>query len=326
MKSIYDRLLVLILDYTAGMDELRLIAARIAGNSLVAAECASLTGAKLDADGVAECCSLDFLPQSAYLSTGLRCLAESPTLDELASQIAGMSFPAERFKVESLHISPGNPLSKTKVILKVANAIQAYPDLKNPLHRFLVVTGERGLWFGEILNKCLHSYQQHDRKPFNTSSSLPSRLARALVNLIFPTARSVLDPFCGTGSLLLEAQMLGLVTYGIDWNRKMVGMTRCNLEHFGYTAQVEQANALDCNWMVDAIVTDLPYGCMINGIDQPLLFKTLCHLTTLAPQAVYVAREDLSDDLLRAGYRQVQVFEVRKRWDMSRLVHLALRG
>ena len=308
------------------MDEFRLLAARITGNSLVAAECASLTGAILDKEGVAVCNSLEFLPQSAYLRTGLRCLAEAPTLDELASQIASITFPAEHFKLDSLQISPANQMSKSQLILTVANAIQAYPDLKNPLHRFLVVVGERGLLFGEILSECQHSYQRHNNKPYFTSSSLPSRLARALVNLVFPTARSVLDPFCGTGSLLLEAQMLGLIAYGIDWNRKMVGMTRCNLEHFGYKAQVEQANALECNWTADAIVTDLPYGCMINGIDQVALYTTLCHLTTLAPQAVYVAREDLSTELLRAGYSQVQVFEVRKRWGMSRFAHLVRRG
>ena len=145
------------------MDELRLLSARIPGNSLVAAECTSLVGAQPDAEGVAVCRSLDLLPQSAYLTTGLHCLAEAQTLDELASQIAGMSFPAERFKLELLRVSPASPQREPAVVMAVANAIQAYPDLKTPLHRFLVVAGNDCLWFGEIIRECTHSYTRHDR-------------------------------------------------------------------------------------------------------------------------------------------------------------------
>jgi hypothetical protein len=307
------------------MDELRLLSARIPGNPLVAAECASLTGAQPDAEGVAVCRSLDLLPQSAYLTTGLRCLAEAPTLEELVSQVAGMSFPADRFRLDLLRVSPASPFREPPVVLALANAIQAAPDLKTPLHRFLVVAGVRGLWFGEILNECLHSYKRHDRKPCRTSSSLPSRLTRALVNLVYPGSRSLLDPFCGTGSLLLEAQMLGLAAYGMDYNLNMVEMTRRNLEHFGYTAQLEHANALDCVWTADAIVTDLPYGRYLKEIAQPVLLSALCRLVPLAPQAVYVAGIDISPELLRAGYRQVQVYDVRKRRGMSRFVHCAQR-
>ena len=292
----------------------------------MAAECASLAGAQPDAEGVAVVRSLELLPQSAYLTSGLRCLAEAPTLDELASLVAGMSFPAERFSLDLLRIAPGRPEHRKEVVLALANAIQDYPDLNNPLHRFLVVAGGRGLWFGEILSESEHSYKRHDRKPCHMSSSLPSRLARALVNLVYPSARSLLDPFCGTGSLLLEAQMLGLAAYGMDWNLNMVGMTRSNLEHFGYTAQVAHANALDCTWTADAIVTDLPYGRFLQEMDRQVLCAALRHLARLAPQAIYVAGEDLTPELLQAGYRQVQVFDVRKRPGSSRFVHQALCG
>ena len=308
------------------MDELRLLSARIPGNPLVAAECASLMGGALpDADGVAVCQSLDLLSQSAYLNTGLHCLAEAPTLDELVSQISMMSFPAERFKLELLRVSAARTEREPPVVQVVADAIQANPDLKDPLHHFLVVAGEHSLWFGEILNENPHSYKLHDRKPCHMSSSLPSRLSRALVNLVYPTAQSILDPFCGTGSLLLEAQALGLTAYGMDWNRNMVGMSRRNLEHFGYTGKVEHANAQDCTQTADAIVTDLPYGLFLKEMDQQMLYAVLCHLVSLAPQAIYVAGADLSAELRRAGYRLVQVYDVRKRKAMSRFVHKALR-
>ena len=147
------------------MDELRLLSARMPGNPLVAAECASLMGAEPDSDGVAVCQSLDRLAQSAYLNTGLRCLAEANTLDELVCQIAGMSFPAERFKLELLRVSSARTEREPPLVLAVADAIQANPDLNDPQHHFLVVAGKHSLWFGEILNENPHGYKLHDESP-----------------------------------------------------------------------------------------------------------------------------------------------------------------
>ncbi len=304
------------------MDELRVVCARLPGNQLVAAECDALTGGIPDAQGVAVCQRLDLLPRAAFLTLGVRCLAEAPALDDLCAQIAALQMDAERFRVETLSLWPINPLPKPQVVLAVANALPAYPDLVNPQHRFLVAAQADRLWFGEILAEPARDYRRHDAKPYRTSSSLSARLARALVNLVSPPAQSILDPFCGTGSILLDAAALGLQPYGSDNNIKMVGMSRRNLAHFGYPAQVELGNAQDCIQTADAVVTDLPYGRQLEQ-DQAVLRQVLHHTAQLAPQAVYLAQEDITPWLLDAGYARVACYRVRKHRSMSRFVHHA---
>jgi len=309
------------------MDDLRAICARILGNELVAAECVNLTGGHPDSDGVAVCQSLDLLPRSAYLTLGLRCLAQAVSLDDLASQIGALHLASERFRVEFLdltgsgEVSKHAAVSKRTAILAISNVLEAYPDLNHPQHRFLCVVQSGSVWLGELLTENERTYQQHDAKPYRTSSSLPSRLTRALVNLVAPPARTILDPFCGTGSILLEAQAVGLTSFGVDSNQRMVGMSRHNLAHFGYSAQVELGDALTCDHSVDAIITDLPYGRLLQ-VDLPAFQRAFVHLVQLAPRAVYLAGNNLSPSLTQAGYGRVEVLRVRKRRTMSRFVHV----
>ena len=302
------------------------ICAQMLENELVAAECQNLTGALPGAGRIATCQSLELISRSAYIQTGLRLLASGRDLPALVADIARVQeaapFPVEDFRVEFLRLAQENPVRKMDAIRAAAEAINAYPNLKQPAHRFLVVAGQSELLFGEILAECQYTYQQHSAKPHSTSASMPARLARAMVNLVAPPARSILDPFCGTGSLLLEAQALGLEAYGLDHNPKMVGMSRRNLAHFGYTAQVSRGEAEACSQEADAIVTDLPYGRFLHA-DPAGLLPAFRRLASLAPQAVYLAEDDLSAQLLEAGYRKVEVLHVRKRAAMSRCVHRA---
>ena len=297
-----------------------MVCARLPGNELVAAECKALTGGVPDAEGMAVSRTLDLIPRAAFLTQGARCLAEAYSLEELCAQVAALPQAADRFRVEYLSLWPEHPLPKPQVVLAVANAIQAYPDLTNPQHRFLVAAQADRLWFGEILAEPVRDYRAHDAKPYRTSSSLPARLARALVNLVAPPAQSILDPFCGTGSILLEACALGLHCYGMDNNIKMRGMSRRNLAHFGYAAKVELGNAQECTQTADAIVTDLPYGRLLEQ-NRADLRQVLQHTVGIAPQAVYLAEEDITPWLVDAGYRRVVCYRVRKHHTMSRFVH-----
>jgi tRNA G10 N-methylase Trm11 len=306
------------------VDELRVVCARLPGNELVAAECEALTGGRPDTEGVAVCQRLDLVPRAAYVSLGVRCLAEARTLDALCAQIAVLPVEADRFRVEYLSLWPQAPLPKQQVVLAAADALQAYPDLTNPHHRFILVAQADKLWFGEILAEPNRDYRLHDAKPYRTSSSLSARLARALVNLVVPPAATLLDPFCGTGSILLEAGALGLQAYGMDHNFKMTGMTRRNLAHFGYLAQVTLGDARECTQPADALVTDLPYGRLLE-IDREALKRVLLHTIQLAPHAVFLAEEDITPWLEDAGYARVECYRVRKHARMNRCVHRAWR-
>ena len=298
------------------------ICVRIPGNGLIAAECVNLTGGIPDSDGFALCHNLAYIPQAAYVRTGLNILACGSTLVDLQKVVAQKVFSADEFRIEFCSLSRENQVSPRHAILAIADSIPYYPNLDHPKHRFLLIERDTGLWFGEIMTECKHTYRSHEEKPYSISSSLPSRMSRALINQVIPQARSLLDPCCGTGSILLEAQSLGMQAYGVDQNKRMVGMARKNLAHFGYDVRVEHADARTCQQTADALVTNLPYGRFLVA-NENIIQAILARGRMLAPVAIYVTEQNIVDWLVIAGYRDIKVYPVNKHDGFVRYVHKA---
>ncbi|MBN1934952.1 MAG: methyltransferase [Anaerolineae bacterium] len=292
------------------------------GNELVAAECQNLTGGAPAPDGVAACCTLDHIASAAYVKTGLRLIARGPTLPDLVEAVRCADFDADRFRIEVQRLTDRFGVHKRECMVALANAIGANPNLDAPRHRFLALLREDGFYFGEILVESGSSYLRHDEKPCRTSTSLPSRVARAMVNLVAPPARSILNLCCGSGSILLEACALGLDVRGIDWNWKMVEMSRNNLAHFGYAATVERGDAREATQIADAVVTDLPYGRYLV-LDEETVKGILARAALLAPVGVFAAGSDITPWLQEAGYTGVEVYRIRKHAGFIRYIHRA---
>ncbi len=300
------------------------VTARAARNGLIAAECQRLTGGTPDIDGVANCDTIERISRAAFVHRGIEVLARATTLDQLVADVQerwNADMDADRFRID-VH-DPSSRCSSTtiEIATALADVIPFGPDLRDPLHRFLVIVGEDGFTFGAVQTEADGSYRRHDDKPWTTSSSLDSRFSRALVNLV-PDAASILDPCCGAGSIVLEAAVLGLDAFGVDWKPAMVGMTRENLAHFGYDASVELADSRTHEQPADAIVTDLPYGHAIDS-DEHEIRAILERSATQAPLGVFVAPADISTWLTAAGYTDIEVHTVLKRRGFTRWVHVA---
>lgn len=304
--------------------ERRAVTARAPRNGLIAAECQALTGGSPDVDGVANCDTIARISRAAFVHRGIAVFARAATLDELVERVRerwDADMDADRFRID-VH-DPSQRCSSTTIEIATAFAdvIPFGPDLRDPLHRFLVIAGEDGFTFGAVEAEADGSYRDHDAKPWTTSSSLDSRFARALVNLV-PDARSILDPCCGAGSIVLEAASLGLSAFGVDWKPALVGMTRENLAHFGYDAGVELADSRTHAQTADAIVTDLPYGHAIES-DEHGIRAILEQSASQAAAGVFVAPADISTWLASAGYIDIGVHTVLKRRGFTRWVHVA---
>jgi tRNA (guanine10-N2)-dimethyltransferase len=101
------------------------------------------------------------------------------------------------------------------------------------------------------------------KKPFFHPSAMPSKLARSMVNLARAKKNNlILDPFCGTGSTLIEATFISCRTVGLDAQRKMIKGCKKNLEHFNINPEgLILADARKHPILkVDCVVTDPPYG------------------------------------------------------------------
>lgn len=139
-------------------------------------------------------------------------------------------------------------------------------NLKSPDKTFIgIITDEKlilGLKLTDITSKTF-SERRPRKKPFFHPSAMPSKMARCMVNLAHAKAESVLlDPFCGTGTSLIEATFIGCRAVGIDAQRRMVLGTKRNLEFFSISAEglIWGDSRKIPLQKVDAIVTDPPYG------------------------------------------------------------------
>jgi len=139
-------------------------------------------------------------------------------------------------------------------------------NLTNPDKTFFGVLTDNKFFFGlrlaEIIPKPFMERRPRKR-PFFHPSAMPPKLARCMVNLAQPKAGElVLDPFCGTASMLIEAGLIGCRVVGFDTQRRMIRGSLRNLVHYGvppYGLAVADAKNLPIN-RVDSIVTDPPYG------------------------------------------------------------------
>lgn len=299
-------------------------------NDLIAAECEQLTGGHPDAEGVAVCRSVADIPRAAYVRTGLRRIAQAPTFADLLDRLRQTTLDLDAFRVDTLYLSGRFPMMRQEAIVAAADALPCRADVAAPLHQLLLVAQRETFWLGEILTESLQSYAPHLKKPCHVSSSLEARIARALVNLVVPPAHlsalqaagTLIDPCCGTGSILLEAAALGLTAYGADRNPKMAHMAQRNLLHFGYPPRVVCADARVWAQTADALVTDVPYGRQLESADEDLP-AILEQGARLAPVAVYVAGTDITSQLTAAGYSDVKIFRLVKPNGFTRYVHRA---
>lgn len=115
------------------------------------------------------------------------------------------------------------------------------------------------------LDKTQFEKRKVQYRPFFSPISLHPKLARALVNLSCVKKNQVLlDPFCGTGGILLEAGLMGIKTIGNDIEEKMVSGCKQTLDHFrikNYNIYNMDISAISQYVdSVDAVVTDFPYG------------------------------------------------------------------
>ncbi len=117
------------------------------------------------------------------------------------------------------------------------------------------------------------------KRPVNSPFTLKSDLARALVNLLAIKKGTILDPFCGVGGLLLEAESMSLKIIGIDIKWKNIIGAKKNIKHYFNTDPTlilaDSRDIIIKQNTIDGIVTDIPYGKSTSVIGKDLYEKFL---------------------------------------------------
>ena len=150
-----------------------------------------------------------------------------------------------------------------KIYTKNRRVILKHPDIE--VRGFITDSNiYTGVKIAEI-NRSQFEQRKVQHRPFFSPISLHPKLARALVNLsAIQKGGTLLDPFCGTGGILLKAGLIGAQVIGSDVEQKMIDGCKKTLDF--YNVEKHEIFCSDIGDIsshvteVDSIVTDLPYG------------------------------------------------------------------
>ncbi len=146
----------------------------------------------------------------------------------------------------------------------------------------LVKNGNSTILAQTVAEQDIDAYAARDHgRPKRDSKvgMLPPKLAQVIINLAKPGDNSaVLDPFCGTGVVLQEAQLMGYEAYGTDLEPRMIEYSKDNIswlqQTFRPTGQIsciEQADATSTKWSrpFSAIACETYLGRPFSALPKP---------------------------------------------------------
>ena len=115
-----------------------------------------------------------------------------------------------------------NPCSQGDFERLIGTMISGPVSLDNPEIEFRAILSEDRCYFGRVLfhlDRSSYDERNPGKRDFFHPGVMMPRMARTLVNLSCAQAGDVLlDPFCGTGGILIESSLLGVRTIGSDFD------------------------------------------------------------------------------------------------------------
>jgi tRNA (guanine10-N2)-dimethyltransferase len=178
------------------------------------------------------------------------------------------------FRVRVKKVQGTSPhLSQLELERIMGDCITGTVSLDHPTEEFRMIISDDRCFLGRVLSRIdrgAYLYRDPLRRPFFHPGVMLPRFARAMVNLsLINKYELLIDPFCGTGGMLLEAQLIGAEVCGGDADPVMVTGTRQNMPHADVI--IEDATRMPfCDLCADAVVTDLPYGQSVGIIAADL--------------------------------------------------------
>jgi tRNA (guanine10-N2)-dimethyltransferase len=202
--------------------------------------------------------------------------------------------PKEHFVVRIKTIDGGElpgtiPILERQIGQIIVNQTGNKVQLSSPDTTFYGIVTQNAFHFGQLLAKTHRvniAQNKPSTRPFFKPSSMNPLLARALANLLrIRPHMLVLDPFCGTGGMVLEAFNLGARIIAVELDTKTVAGAKQNLRHQGHVIKGD-ARLLPLR-KIDCVLTDPPYGrsASTKGVPLPTLIKSfLSNITNQLPR------------------------------------------
>ncbi len=186
--------------------------------------------------------------------------------DEVLAAAGEIDLAGSRFMVKSPARKKDSSRKSVEEGVGKILASSGNVDLTRPEIVFRVLQGSRWHFCKVLANVRRTDFEKRStaKRPFKKPVTLHPRLARTLVNLARVSyGGKLLDPFCGTGGILLEASLIGAEVIGSDVDAEMVAGSRKTLSHYGCVGRIIMTDVGKLPSLVervDAIATDPPYG------------------------------------------------------------------
>ncbi len=172
-----------------------------------------------------------------------------------------INLSSKEFNVPELENSMGDMISK----FSHAKVRLDDPDITV----YLIFTDKESFFgFSKRIKK-----EDRPKKIKNHPHELDWKLTRLMINLTgLKEGETVCDPFCGTGTTLLEAESMGIHGIGFDFDEKMYNISKENLKANGYKSKIFKSDFQELSKIsgkFDGVVTDLPYGRASKSSEKP---------------------------------------------------------
>ncbi len=164
-----------------------------------------------------------------------------------------------------------------KLLETVADFINKPVNLKSPETLIEIIEINKKVYLTRLLQRIKHDFDKRkpSKRPICYPFSLKPKIARAMVNLTgIKKGESIIDPFCGTGGLLLEAALIGCRVEGVDIDERMVKACSKNLDGYGIRKyNIYEGDATELKQRLLYVVTDLPYARNTKNQDLERLYE-----------------------------------------------------
>ena len=212
------------------------------------------------------------------------------------------------------------PKLESEIGRKITKLTNSKVKLENPDFTVHVIITENENILGVSPRKIK---ERRPKKKHNHPHQLDWKLTRAMINLIgLEKGKTICDPFCGTGTTLLEAELLGLNGIGLDFDRKMWQKTKENLEANGFKSIVFNSDFQGLTMFADqfdAIVTDLPYGRASKTSEKPeKIFEKLMSILPKDKRVAVMYKKTPDNSSIKP--QGVKVYEIYRHKSLTRTI------
>ncbi len=212
-----------------------------------------------------------------------------------------INLSAKQFDIPELEKLMGNMISKFS---------HAKVKLEDPDITVYLIFTDKESFFG--FSKRVRKVNR-PKKIKNHPHELDWKLTRVMINLIgLKEGETVCDPFCGTGTTLLEAESMGIHAIGLDFDEKMYKISKENLKANGYKSKVFKSDFQELSKIskkFDGIVTDLPYGIASKVSEKPEeILKKFFSILPRRKRMAIMYKKELDSNLKLDGLKKYEIY------------------